>query len=59
LFTENMTTSVSTLFELPRVQGRQVMHIVDMKVDFDVQGMTVKFDNLFNGNEVLGKYHRL
>ena len=54
-----MTTSVSTLFELPRLQGRQVMHIVDMKVYFDVQGMTVQFDNLFNGNEVLGKCHRV
>ena len=52
-----MTTSVSALFELPRLQGRQVMHIVDMKVDFDVKGMTVQFDNLFNGNEVLGKCH--
>jgi hypothetical protein len=59
LFTENMTTSVSTQFELPRIQGRQVMHIVDMKVGFDVQGMTVQFDNLFNGNEVLGKCHRV
>jgi hypothetical protein len=35
------------------------MHIVDMKVYFDVQGMTVQFDNLFNGNEVLGKCHRV
>ena len=59
LFTENMTTSVSTRFELPRLQGRQVMHIVDMKVYFDVQGMTVHFDNLFNGNEVLGKSQRV
>jgi len=33
------------------------MHIVDMKVYFDVQGMTVQFDNLFNGNDVLGKCH--
>lgn len=52
---KNMTTSVSMLFELPRLQGRQVIHIVDMKVDFDIQGMTVQFDNLFNGNEVLGR----
>lgn len=42
-------------FELPRVQGRQVMNVVDMKVDFDIQGMTVQFDNLFNGNKVLGE----
>jgi hypothetical protein len=31
------------------------MHIVDMKVDFDIQGMVVQFDNLFNGNKVLGE----
>lgn len=31
------------------------MHVVDMKVDFDIQGMTVQFDNLFNGNKVLGE----
>jgi hypothetical protein len=42
------------LFELPRLQGRQVIHIADMKVEFAIQGMTVQFDNLFNGNEVLG-----
>lgn len=54
-----MTTSVSTLFDLPRLQGRQVIHIVDMKVNFDIQGMTVQFDNLFNGNEVLGKCNRV
>jgi hypothetical protein len=59
LFTENMTTSVSTQFDLPRVQGRQVIHIVNMKVYFDVQGMSVQFDNLFNGNEVLGKCRRV
>ncbi|GFG32731.1 hypothetical protein Cfor_03349, partial [Coptotermes formosanus] len=49
----NVTTSVSMLFELPRLQGRQVIHIADMKVEFAIQGMTVQFDNLFNGNEVL------
>jgi hypothetical protein len=32
------------------------MHIVDMKVDFDIQGMAVQFDNLFNGNKVLGEW---
>jgi hypothetical protein len=53
---ENLTTTVSTRFELPRIQGRQVIHITDMKVDFDIQGMAVQFDNLFNGNKVLGKY---
>ncbi|XP_023709316.2 protein takeout [Cryptotermes secundus] len=52
---KNVTTSVSMRFELPRVQGRQVMNVVDMKVDFDIQGMTVQFDNLFNGNKVLGR----
>jgi hypothetical protein len=26
-----------------------------MKVDFDIQGMVVQFDNLFNGNKVLGE----
>jgi hypothetical protein len=26
-----------------------------MKVDFDIQGMTVHFDKLFNGNKVLGE----
>jgi hypothetical protein len=26
-----------------------------MKVDFDIQGMAVHFDNLFNGNKVLGE----
>jgi hypothetical protein len=50
-----VTTSVSTRFELPRLQERQVIHIVDMKVDFDIQGMAVHFDNLFNGNKVLGE----
>jgi hypothetical protein len=54
-FAENVTTSVSTRFDLRRVQGRQVMHILDMKVDFDIQGMTVQFDNLFGGNKVLGE----
>jgi hypothetical protein len=57
-FAENVTTSVSTRFELRRVQGRQVMNIVDMKVDFDIQGMSVQFDNLFNGNKVLGECPR-
>lgn len=31
------------------------MHITDMEVDFDIQGMTVQFDNLFGGNKVLGE----
>lgn len=54
--TDNVTTSVSTRFELRRLQGRQVLHIVDMTVDFDIQGMTVNLENLFNGNKVLGEW---
>ncbi|KDR14108.1 Protein takeout [Zootermopsis nevadensis] len=52
---DNVTTSVSTRFELRRLQGRQVLHIADMTVDFDIQGMTVNLENLFNGNKVLGR----
>ncbi|XP_069682370.1 protein takeout-like [Periplaneta americana] len=52
---KNVTTSMSSKFELPRLQGRQIIHIIDMKVDFDIQGMTVHFENLFNGNRILGR----
>jgi len=40
--------------------GREVMCIDRLKVKFKVGGIRVKFDNLFNGNPLLGEFfHQL
>lgn len=46
---------VTNKFEFKIVQGKEIMQIKSMKVDFSVQGMRLHLSNLFNGNKVLGK----
>ncbi|PSN37328.1 hypothetical protein C0J52_20878, partial [Blattella germanica] len=33
----------------------EVIHVKHMKVDFDIDGMSIHLENLFNGNKVLGR----
>lgn len=56
---KNVKTVISTDFEIIDVDGRQIMDITDMKVNFKVGFMHIKLDHLFNGNKVLGKFHAL
>lgn len=39
----------------PKVQGEEVMHVDQMRVEFKLQSCRLHLDNLFNGNKVLGK----
>lgn len=50
----NVYTQVSTDVDFPKIEGREIVKIEKMQVNFDVGGMKVKFHNLFNGNKVLG-----
>ncbi|KAL0281501.1 UNVERIFIED_CONTAM: hypothetical protein PYX00_002473 [Menopon gallinae] len=46
---------VTTKFEYKELQGREIIQITSMKVDFSVSGMRLHLSNLFNGNKVLGQ----
>ncbi|KAK6633522.1 hypothetical protein RUM44_004129 [Polyplax serrata] len=46
---------VTNHFEFSKIQGREIMKITNMKVDFSVSGMRLHLSNLFNGNKVLGQ----
>ncbi|KAL1491152.1 hypothetical protein ABEB36_011792 [Hypothenemus hampei] len=47
-------TNIRTNITFVPVEGREILHINSMKVKFKVGGLKVKFDNLFNGNRILG-----
>ncbi|EFA03417.1 protein takeout isoform X1 [Tribolium castaneum] len=51
----NVQTKVTTTVDFPLREGREVVKIDKMQVDFKVGGMKVKLYNLFNGNKVLGQ----
>lgn len=51
-------SQIFTNFSLPIKDGREILHVDQMKVQFNVQNMKTKLYNLFNGNKVLGKYKR-
>ncbi|XP_050310038.1 protein takeout-like [Anthonomus grandis grandis] len=50
----DIRTRIFTNITFLEKEGREVMHIDSMKVKFRIGGLKVKFDNLFNGNKVLG-----
>lgn len=52
----NIRTKIFTNITFPTKEGREIMHIDNMKVKFRVGALRVKFDNLFNGNKILGKF---
>ncbi|XP_044743565.1 protein takeout-like [Chrysoperla carnea] len=52
---KNVKTVISTDFEIIDVDGRQIMDVTNMKVNFKVGFMHIKLDHLFNGNKVLGQ----
>lgn len=47
---------VITNIEMKEIQGKEILHVAKMEVDFKVAGMRVHLGNLFNGNKVLGKF---
>lgn len=47
-------TNISTNITFVEKEGRRVINFDKMHVSFKVKGMRVHFDNLFNGNKVLG-----
>ncbi|CAG9771957.1 unnamed protein product [Ceutorhynchus assimilis] len=51
----NILTKVSTNLTFVEKDGRELMHIDSMKVKFRIGGLKVKFENLFNGNKILGQ----
>ncbi|CAG2062433.1 unnamed protein product [Timema podura] len=51
----NVTTRVRCDLEFPKVNGREIMYLKTMQVEFLVRGMHVYLGNLFNGNKVLGR----
>jgi hypothetical protein len=58
LIPENVTTHVSTKIHFPKIQDEEVMVASTMKVEFSLAIMRVHLSNLFNGNQVLGKFWR-
>nr|CAD7406855.1 unnamed protein product [Timema cristinae] len=50
----NVTTKVRCDLEFPKVNGREIMYLKTMQVEFLVRGLHVYLGNLFNGNKVLG-----
>uniref|UniRef100_A0A1Y1KR62 Hemolymph juvenile hormone binding protein n=1 Tax=Photinus pyralis TaxID=7054 RepID=A0A1Y1KR62_PHOPY len=48
-------TNVLSDLSFPKVEGREILQIDHMNVNFKVGGMRVNLRNLFNGNEVLGQ----
>lgn len=42
-------------FKFSTIQGREILQITNMKVDFSVSSMRLHLSNLFNGNKVLGE----
>ncbi|XP_068086380.1 circadian clock-controlled protein daywake-like [Anabrus simplex] len=51
----NTTTSGNTKIEIRKgPDGREIMHVVSMDMEFLIRGMQVHLSNLFNGNKVLG-----
>jgi hypothetical protein len=52
-------TKVTTNISVPLIEGREIVKIESMHVSFDVGGMKMKLQNLFNGNKVLGKAVKL
>ena len=55
---ENVTGEVRFVGEPYRKKGFLYANITDFVFDFEPTGMTMKFDNLFNGNKALSKYPR-
>ncbi|KAL4120367.1 hypothetical protein QTP88_013074 [Uroleucon formosanum] len=55
LFLKNVTTHVQTNIYFPKYMNETVMVASSMKVDFNLAAMRANFDNLFNGNKVLGR----
>jgi hypothetical protein len=51
----NVQTKVTTNISVPLIEGREIVKIESMHVSFDVGGMKMKLQNLFNGNKVLGQ----
>lgn len=50
----DVNSHVFTNFSMPIKDGREIVQIDQMKVQFTVSNMKAKFYNLFNGNKVLG-----
>ncbi|KAK5645852.1 hypothetical protein RI129_004316 [Pyrocoelia pectoralis] len=48
-------TKVLSDLSFPKIEGREILQIDHMNVNFKVGGMRVNLRNLFNGNEVLGQ----
>lgn len=55
LVLKDVRTNVTTEISFPRVEDREIFQVDSMNVKFVVHGIKVKFENLFNGNKVLGK----
>ncbi|KAL3282201.1 hypothetical protein HHI36_005395 [Cryptolaemus montrouzieri] len=53
----DIKTKVHTNFSMPIKNGREILSVDQMKVQFSVGHMRIKLYNLFNGNKVLGKYN--
>lgn len=53
-------TQVTTNVSYVEREGRELVHFDRLHVSFQLESMKVKFENLFNGNQVLGNcYYRL
>lgn len=50
----NVRTKCFNNVSFPLKEGREIVHIDSMKVNFKVGAMKIKLDNLFNGNKILG-----
>lgn len=48
-------TKVTTDFKFVTKENREVLELTNMTVKFKVGRMRVNFQNLFNGNKILGK----
>lgn len=48
-------TKITTNITFPQRNNREIMQVDGLKVKFRVGGLRAQFDNLFNGNEILGK----
>lgn len=47
-------TKITTDVDFKEVEGREIIYFEKMNVTFKVKAMKVNFQNLFNGNKVLG-----
>lgn len=54
LLLKDVKTHVATNTSFPKVEGREIFKVDSMTVKFSVASLKVKFENLFNGNKVLG-----